>query len=93
MGRKSIFLINGMIFVSSFGLMMIYFIVFGDISASIAAENLKNPDSFVCKRAFYVIIIATFILPLILKKEISELKIAAVLLFVSISLFIMIFVF
>ena len=38
MGRKSIFIINSIVFVGAFQLMMIYFIVIGDILASFASE-------------------------------------------------------
>ena len=91
-GRKSIFILNGIIFVSSFGLMMIYFIVFGDIASSIAEENMSNKKSFFCTRAFYIIIISIALLPLIIKKEIAHLKLASILLFIAIVLFILIFI-
>jgi amino acid permease len=91
-GRKSVFILNGIISISSFGLMMIYFIVFGDIAASITKENMDNPNNFICTRAFFVLIISTALLPLILKKEIAHLKLASILLFLAILLFIIIFI-
>lgn len=43
-GRQSIFVINTVIFANSFGLMMIYFIVMGDIALSLANEILRPED-------------------------------------------------
>lgn len=87
LGRKSIFLINSIIFLSCFGLMMIYFIVFGNISASIVADIFTSPPDFFLAKPLYILIISVCILPLILKKEIKELKIASILLFLAIGLF------
>lgn len=92
LGRKSIFMINIMIFVNSFGLMMIYFIVFGNIAASIAQAGSPDASMFFVSKQFFILIISICILPLALKKEIKELKIASVLLFIAIFLFILIFV-
>ena len=49
---------------------MIYFIVFGDISASLAVDFGVPADSFFSTRTFYVIIIALLMVIMVLKREI-----------------------
>jgi hypothetical protein len=63
MGRKSIFLINAIIFINSFGLMMIYFIVFSGIAASLASIRSSTKTEFYCQRYLYVIVVGLFSLP------------------------------
>lgn len=69
--RNSIFYICTIIILNSFGLMLIYFIVFGDTLSSLM-QNLSNSvdeNSFFGQRKAYVIILATLLIPLIIKKE------------------------
>ena len=88
--RNSIFLICSIIILNSFGLMLVYFIVFGDTLSSVVMNLNSNvtSDDFFGKRMAYVIILSLSLCPLILKKELQELKIISVLLFVSIFTFI-----
>ena len=69
--RTSIFYICSIIILNSFGLMLIYFIVFGDTLSSLI-KNLNSSvdkDNFFGQRKAYVIILGTVLIPLILKKE------------------------
>jgi len=94
-GRKSIFMISGITAILSFGLMMIYFIVFGDICKSMMQQIFFEEDSksFLCTRTCYIMILGGALFPMIIKKELKELKIASVILFLGISSFILIFTF
>mmetsp|Transcript_12699 Transcript_12699/g.21385 ORF Transcript_12699/g.21385 Transcript_12699/m.21385 type:complete len:311 (+) Transcript_12699:175-1107(+) len=89
--RSSIFFISGILIFNSFGLMMVYFIVFGDTMSSVV-RNLSNEtitaEDFFGKRVAYVIILGSLLVPLVLKKELNEISILSVLLFVSIFTFI-----
>ena len=42
MGRKSIFLLASILIINSFGLCMIYFIVFGDTAGQLVASFTEN---------------------------------------------------
>eukprot|EP00347_Sterkiella_histriomuscorum_P010970 403374242 len=92
MGRKSIFLVNGIIFIGAFQLIMIYFIVIGDICSSFFSEFTGKPegDKYYTSRSFYVAILAFFIIGFIFKKEVHEFKFASYMLFLSIVIFIII---
>lgn len=89
--RNSIFVISAIIIFNSFGLMLIYFILFGDTLAGLVINmSSVTKDDFMGQRAAYVIIITALLLPLAVKKQLEELKIVSVLLFVSIFSFIVI---
>ena len=87
--RRSIFLISTIIIFNSFGLMLIYFILFGDtISGLVIIFTGLGSDSVWAHRATYVIIITVLLLPLALKKHLEELTIVSLLLFLSLVTFI-----
>lgn len=92
LGRKSIYLISSIIFLMCFGLVIIYFIVFGSIASSLSVQLFfeNNDSSFFAKKPFYILVLSAFLLPLVLKKEIKELKIASQILFIGVLSFILI---
>ena len=93
LGRKSVFLINVIVFIGCFQLMILYFIIIGDILASFASQILNELDTFRTSRACYVILVGIMLFPMIFKKEIHELKLASVMLFIAIFLFVVVFIF
>jgi amino acid permease len=87
-GRLSIYYISAVIAIQAFGLMMVYFIVFADISRSIVVQVFKlSASSVFSSRACYCAILGVGLFPQIIKKELKELKIASIILFVGISTF------
>lgn len=91
-GRISIFVINFIIFFAGFGLIMLYFIVFSGIAMSIMIQSLPDKvDMFYCKKPFWVLVIALLATPLIIKKEMKELRMASYGLFFAVFLFVVIF--
>jgi len=90
-GRASVFLINVVVFANSFGLMMLYFIILGDISRSLIQDLFKPDDVFWQTRQVYVYFFALLLAVMIFQKEIKELKCASYVLFGSLLTFIAVF--
>jgi len=93
MGRCSIYLVSTIVWVASVCLMMIYFIVFGYIAASISTQLIfpKDPKNFFASRTFFVLVLGLCLVPLVIKRALKELKCISVLLFIAIGLFIILF--
>ena len=100
--RSSIFLISACLAINSLGLCMVYFIIFGktfgSIISSIFIKDIPNGDidklegfnHFLAHRTPWISILALMLLPIMVKKELQELHIVSVGLFVSILIFILI---
>lgn len=92
MGSASIYLLSMIILISGIGCTMIYFIVFSNISRSLALLAFEEgEENMLTDRKFYVLALAVVMTPLCIKKMLAEMKIVSVLLFVSIAIFILIF--
>lgn len=90
-GRKSIFIIGGILFVNSLGACMIYFITFGDTMGQLVAtffDGASLDSEWYCSRYFYVLILAALLTVVVLKKELAELEWISIVLFASLGLFI-----
>ena len=100
--RSSIFIISACLAINSLGLCMVYFIIFGKTTGSIYSslfiEDIPNGDidklegweHFLTHRIPWITILAIMLLPIMVKKELQELHIVSVGLFVSILVFIFI---
>jgi len=89
MGRKSIYLISLLLVFIGTGCIIIYFIVFSRIAASLAQDILGEENkNILCDRRLYVLVLALLMLPLALKKKLDEMKVVSISLFVAIALFI-----
>lgn len=94
LGRSSIYWISFIIFVNSFGLLIIFFNVFGEIMKS-TMTNLLWPDvdtdtpNFGMKRECWVLSLAFCLLPFVSMKELAELKLVSVALFCAAILFVL----
>ena len=87
-GRASIYMIFTINLIGGFGLMMIYFIVFGDTTASIVHMLFyPNTSNFLTTRACYVIVLGLCLVYPVCKKQLGEIKILSILLFICIGLF------
>ena len=92
MKRAGIFFFATVVLISGMGCIMIYFIVFGDICKSLAADAYgDDTDNPFTHRAVYVIGLALVMLPICLKKKLAEMKFVAYTLFLAIALFILLF--
>ena len=90
-GRISIFFINSMIAVGQLGFVVIFFIVFGDVAGGLIEKINTSGISFWSSRWFTHTILAIWMLYLILKKEIHQLKYAGFSLLILIIVFIILF--
>jgi len=92
MGSASIYILSVIILISGFGCMMIYFIVFSQISSSLAQLAYdEGAHNILTDRTFYVVALAVFMIPLCVKKMLAEMKIVSILLFISIAIFVLTF--
>lgn len=95
MGRPSIFLISFLTFVQSFGLIVIFFQIFGGTMAQFMT-NIIWPDvpadeaNFGMTKTCWVLALAVLLLPAVLMKELAELKIVSVTLFLSVIAYVII---
>jgi amino acid permease len=75
--RRSIFFISGIFALNAFGLCMVYFITFSEIVKSLfrdiygvaEGETIEGFAGLLCTKETWVIILACFMLPICLKKE------------------------
>lgn len=93
MGRPSIFVLASVFIINSFGLCMIYFIVFGDTLGTMMAsfyDNTDLGDEWYTSRWCYSVPLAALLLPLCLKKELAEFAWISWVLFTSLALFVLV---
>ena len=99
MARKSIFLLSATLLGNSFGLVMVYFIVFSKTMKSVAEDAI--PDNKVSEdgdgiyylmalKEFWIVVLGIFVLPICLKRELQDLHIVSLSLFAAVVLFIVI---
>lgn len=93
-GKKSIYIVSSAQFVMCSGLMMVYFIVFGDILSSMMSQLVFTAEEDKCtvftSRTFYIVLLGAVCFPFIIKKELKELKVASIILFTGVACFIII---
>ena len=91
--RLSIFLISGVLTFTSFGLIIIYFMVFSGTFSTLILDSTSLPeDSFWGKKTIYVLGLSIFLLPFAVKKELQEYIIISVLLFGALFSFILLII-
>ena len=69
-GTSSIYIVSFMVFFMCFGVMIVYFILFGNICKRIAASTYGN-IGFFDDKAFFVLLLGGVTLPLALMKELQ----------------------
>ena len=90
--RPSIFFISAILVLNSFGLVMVYFIVFSNCMASIIVDTVALPaegfGSVLGGNTFWVLVLAACMLPVVLMRELQELHIVSLTLFGAVCVFI-----
>lgn len=92
-GRKSIFILASIFIINSFGLCMIYFIVFGDTFGQLVAsftDDQELDSIWYTSRWCYSVPLSIILLPVVLKKELAELAWISYVLFTSLGLFVIV---
>ena len=89
MGRTSIYLTSGNLLITSFLVIVIYFMIFGDIASSLIRDTFPGVPKFLGSKEFYVLLIAVVNIPFVVMRAIKELHIAANMLFAAVFLFIL----
>lgn len=100
--RKAIFMISGILVLNSLGMCMVYFIIFGKTMGGIYAamflgandiESLTGFSHLMTHRIPWISLLAGFLLPIMMKKQLQELHIVSVGLFGAIIIFVIILCF
>jgi len=92
-GRASIFVLASIFIINSFGLCMIYFIVFGDTFGQLVASFTDDQELgsvWYTSRWCFSVPLAVVLLPIVLKKELAELTWISYVLFISLGLFVLV---
>ena len=93
MGTSFIYFYSVLVILYGTGCTILYFIVFSNISASLAKAMLdEGTENMWTQRTIYVVCLAVLMAPLCLKKMLGEIKFLSILLFVSIAIFILLFI-
>ena len=94
MKRPSIFILSSILMLNGLGMVTVYFLIFGNTFASFVADFSGKvvEESFIVSRIFYILILAVVILPVCLMRELQELHIVSVSLFIAVLTFIVILV-
>ena len=93
MGVSSIYILSSVVLISGAGCIMIYFIVFSNISVSLyETYDQEDTENIFTNRSVYVLALALVMTPLWIKKRLAEMKIVSILLFLAIALFILLFI-
>ena len=88
-------MISVILSMNAFGLVMVYFIVFSKIMASLFTDILDISDDaiiykkWLVQKQFWVLLLAALMLPVCLKKELQELHWVSLSLFFAIVVFIL----
>jgi amino acid permease len=93
LGRPSIFWICAVILVNSFGLLIIFFNAFGNICKNVMTNLVwsdvpKDDPNFGMKMECWVIALAVCLLPTIFMKNMAELKLLSIALFMAALIFV-----
>jgi amino acid permease len=93
LGRSAIFIISAGLFIQSFGLIIIFFNVFGSTASTVyksASGNTLGEESMFAEPTVWIVGLATLLFPSILMKELAELKIVSLSLFAAAIIFVLI---
>mmetsp|Transcript_3880 Transcript_3880/g.2608 ORF Transcript_3880/g.2608 Transcript_3880/m.2608 type:complete len:229 (+) Transcript_3880:624-1310(+) len=92
MGRSSVILLNVLLALCILGVITLYMILFANICISLAVTNPAS-TSILSSKAMYVLLLCGFMVPIFVKKRITDLKAATYLLFAGVISLLAVFVF
>lgn len=92
-GRTSIFVIALLTFIQSYGLIIIFFEVFGETMAQFMtnlfwADVLPGDENFGMHKTCWIVSLGVLLIPFVVMKELAELKAVSIALFASAIIFV-----
>ena len=89
-GRSSVFIINILVAFVIFGILLLYLILFSKISLSLVVPLIGEREgmmaSVLSSKTTYILLVTAISMPIMLKKNLSELKIQSQILFLGVIL-------